>query len=114
MRRLEYFYITIFTTEHSALFFCRTPWKFGMWITQIDCEASSMIQAPSGCTQYYLGSDGVLKTFNFEGVQYLAKQNYRICIRSERGACHLKLDSDPNQFSLQVGWFAPHHLELIY
>ena len=73
-----------------------------------------MIQAPSGCTQYYLGSDGVLKTFNFEGVQYLAKQNYRICIRSERGACHLKLDSDPNQFSLQVGWFAPHHLELIY
>ena len=85
-----------------SFFWHRKPWKFGMWITQIDCETTTRIQSPPGCTQYYLGTDGIVKTFNFEGVQYLANQNYRICIRAERSACHMMLATDPNQFSLQV------------
>ena len=42
-----------------------------MWITQIDCREASIVQAPGGCNQYYFGREGTLKTFNFEGVQYL-------------------------------------------
>ena len=47
------------------------------------------MKAPAGCTQFHFGQAGIVKSFNFEGVQYLNNQNYRICIRSERqvGSC---------------------------
>ena len=48
-------------------------------LTQVDCSGveRSPIEAPKGCTQYYLGANGVVKSFNFEGVQYLTNHNYR-------------------------------------
>ena len=54
-------------------------YRFGFWITQVDCSGveRSPIEAPKGCTQYYLGANGVVKSFNFEGVQYLTNHNYR-------------------------------------
>ena len=85
------------TTVHST-----KSYKFGIWITQIDCTENSGIQAPGGCSQYYFGNDGVIKSFNFEGVQYLADQNYKICIRSEPGACFIGYAADTNHFMLQV------------
>ena len=50
----------------------------GLWLTQINCRESTAVQAPAGCTQYHFGNEGVIKSFNFEGVQYLASQNYKI------------------------------------
>ena len=72
------------------------PYKFGLWITQvvkrnisqlksalqIDCYDGSSVMAPGGCTQLHFGLEGIIKSFNFEGVQYLNNQNYHSCIRS--------------------------------
>ena len=38
--------------------------------------------APSGCTQYFFGSDeGTVKSFNFDGNSHLAEQNQVVCVR---------------------------------
>ena len=74
----------------------------GVWITQINCRDQSIVEAPSGCTQYHFGQNGLIKTFNFEGVQYLAGQNYKMCIRAEQGACFVGFQADPNHFMLRV------------
>ena len=65
--------LTVTTTINGKLY------RFGFWITQVDCSGveRSPIEAPKGCTQYYLGANGVVKSFNFEGVQYLTNHNYR-------------------------------------
>lgn len=60
------------------------------------------MEAPGGCTQYHFGKEGILKSFNFEGIQYLGNQNYKICIGSVTGACYLKVEADLNHFMLQV------------
>ena len=85
------------TTVHS-----NKPYKFGLWLTQISCKEAPMVQAPGGCSQYHFGNEGVIKTFNFEGVQYLADQNYKICVRSEQGACFIGYAADTNHFMLQI------------
>jgi len=77
------------------------PYKFGLWITQVNCFDGSSIMAPGGCTQYHFGMEGVIKSFNFEGVQYLNNQNYKTCMRSERGACYMELQADSNHFMLE-------------
>ena len=77
-------------------------YKFGFWITQIDCSVDSNLESPSGCTQYHQGEQGTIKTFNFEGAQYLTNQNYKICIRSEQDTCYMVFQVDSNQFYLQV------------
>ncbi len=87
---------------HITTAFSSKPYKFGIWITQINCRELSVVQAPGGCTQYYFGRNGLIKTFNFEGVQYLAGQNYKICIRAEPGACFVGFEAEPNHFMLQV------------
>ena len=76
----------------------------GIWITQINCNEAvgGSIEAPGGCTQYHFGDEGVIKSFNFEGVQYLGNQNYKICIRASPGACFVSVNADPNHFMLQV------------
>ena len=65
--------LTVTTTINGKLY------RFGFWITQVDCSGveRSPIEAPKGCTQYYLGANGVVKSFNFEGVHYLTNHNYR-------------------------------------
>ena len=35
-------------------------------------------------------------------MQYLADQNYKVCIRSEPGACFIGFAADTNHFMLQV------------
>ena len=85
----------------KSIFFSR-PYKFGIWITQINCAEKSVVEAPGGCNQYYFGKEGIIKTFNFEGVQYLAGQDYKMCIRSEAGACYVAFEAEINHFMLQV------------
>lgn len=77
------------------------PYKFGLWITQIDCFDGSSVMAPGGCTQFHFGMEGIIKSFNFEGVQYLNNQNYKSCIRSERGSCFVEFQADANHFMLE-------------
>ncbi|XP_059095527.1 uncharacterized protein LOC131890237 isoform X2 [Tigriopus californicus] len=78
------------------------PYKFGFWVTQVDCSSQPIIEAPAGCTQYFMSSSGTLKTFNFEGVQYLANQNYRACFRTTRSSCFMSFSADTSQFELSL------------
>ncbi len=39
-----------------------------------ECTPDSSVLAPAGCTQFHFGSQGSVKSFNFEGVQYLNNQ----------------------------------------
>eukprot|EP00096_Caligus_rogercresseyi_P007893 TRINITY_DN26032_c0_g1_i1.p1 TRINITY_DN26032_c0_g1~~TRINITY_DN26032_c0_g1_i1.p1 ORF type:complete len:403 (+),score=38.83 TRINITY_DN26032_c0_g1_i1:23-1210(+) len=45
--------------------------------------------APKGCTQYFTGTKGVVRSYNFQGKTHLARQNQNICIRRERGMCRI-------------------------
>ena len=38
---------------------------------------------------------------SLSGVQYLNNQNYRSCVRAERGSCFVELQADPNHFMLE-------------
>ncbi|KOX72558.1 hypothetical protein WN51_02087 [Melipona quadrifasciata] len=45
-------------------------------------------RAPTGCFQYFQGSNGTLKSLNFlSNGRFLANQDYLLCIRQERGMC---------------------------
>jgi len=90
--------LTVTTTINGKLY------RFGFWITQVDCSGveRSPIEAPKGCTQYYLGANGVVKSFNFEGVQYLTNHNYRVCLRIERDTCFMTYTADPSHFLIQL------------
>ncbi|XP_071749656.1 uncharacterized protein [Lepeophtheirus salmonis] len=45
--------------------------------------------APKGCTQYFTGTKGVVRSYNFQGKTHLARQNQNICVRRERGMCRI-------------------------
>ena len=53
------------------------------------------LTAPCGCGQYFTSTEGTVKGFNADGPtetdNYLAGQNYAICIRRERGFCSVSL-----------------------
>uniref|UniRef100_A0A182NFC9 CUB domain-containing protein n=1 Tax=Anopheles dirus TaxID=7168 RepID=A0A182NFC9_9DIPT len=60
-------------------------------------------RSPSGCMQYYTGSEGLIQTFNFaENGRYLANQNYRACIRQEKGMCSVAYEPCDDQ-SFRIG-----------
>ncbi|KAK1122080.1 hypothetical protein K0M31_009921 [Melipona bicolor] len=45
-------------------------------------------RAPTGCFQYFQGSNGTLKSLNFlSNGRFLANQDYLLCIRQERRMC---------------------------
>ena len=46
-------------------------------------------RAPPHCTQYFTGTTGYLKSFNYDSGYHLANQNYQICIRTERNMCKI-------------------------
>ena len=62
--------------------------------------------APTGCAQYYVGEKGVIKSFNFEGLQYFVDQDIRICIKPERGHCKIQFEAEANQFMISVKPFS--------
>ena len=62
--------------------------------------------APTGCVQYYVGEKGVVKSFNFEGLQYFVDQDIRICIKPERGHCNIQFEAEANQFMISVKLFS--------
>ena len=58
------------------------------------------IQAPTGCFQYHFDTSGLMKSFNYEGGQYLNNQHYRICILASSDACQIEYTSE-GEFMLE-------------
>ncbi|XP_059096772.1 uncharacterized protein LOC131891258 [Tigriopus californicus] len=58
-------------------------------IIQISCDDPDL--PPQGCTQYFTGSSGIVRTLNYnEGNgQHLANQNQLICVRRESENCRI-------------------------
>jgi len=57
-------------------------------VTQLECGSDNL--PPSGCTQYFFGSDtGTVSTYNYDGGFHLANQNQVQCIRREKGNCKI-------------------------
>jgi len=70
-----------------------TTRAFSIKVTQIPC--SSILRAPSGCTQYYYGSTtGTFSTYNFDQGVHLADQQQVICFRRELGYCRICWNAD--------------------
>merc|ERR1712110_750684 len=75
-------------------------WK--MLVTQIPCDSRTL--PPTGCLQYYTGTTGQLRSFNFlassSSYQHLNDQYYKICIRREERYCRIGYtqSTDPDSF----------------
>lgn len=82
------------TTEKSS------DYKWGLWITQIFCDGTRTIQAPTGCFQYHFDSSGIVQSFNYAGGQYFNDQHYRICILASNDACRIDYRSE-GEFMLE-------------
>ena len=66
-----------------------SDYKWGLWITQIFCDGTRTIQAPTGCFQYHFDYSGIIQSFNYAGGQYFNDQHYRICILASSDACQI-------------------------
>ena len=60
--------------------FQESDYNWGLWITQLPCDGSRLLTAPTGCFQYFLESSGIMRSYNFQGGQYLNNQVKRIKI----------------------------------
>merc|ERR1711990_20132 len=71
---------------------------------QISCTASW--KAPTDCVQYYTGTSGNVKSYNFAGSQMLSSMSYDNCIRQEKGYCRIQWQqnaaSTPDPFQLDT------------
>ena len=54
-----------------------SDYNWGLWITQLPCDGSRLLTAPTGCFQYFLESSGSLTSYNFQGGQYLNNQVFK-------------------------------------
>merc|ERR1719162_291060 len=72
-------------------------------VTQLECGSDNL--PPSGCTQYFFGSDtGTVSTYNYAGGFHLANQNQVQCIRREKGNCKICYTAVAyNDFSVSGG-----------
>ncbi|KFB36679.1 AGAP008199-PA-like protein [Anopheles sinensis] len=60
-------------------------------------------RSPTGCMQYFTGTEGLIQTFNFaENGRYLANHNYRACIRQEKDMCSVAYEPCDDQ-SFRIG-----------
>lgn len=85
--------------------------KWDVRITQIPCGpilGGHNHQAPTDCVQYFSGStQGYIQSYGFGSGQLLSAQNYKACIRQEKGYCgldwHPSSRTNPASFSLLSG-----------
>jgi len=62
--------------------------KWEIKVAQIPCN--SMYSPPEGCTQWFTGATGQIRSFNFGGSQsgqIIPSLNYNTCLRQEAGFC---------------------------
>ena len=72
-------------------------------ITQYSCDHPNL--APSGCTQYYYGTEATnqVRTFNWQGTRHLASQRQNICVRREAGNCRICWSADTPATDFELG-----------
>lgn len=70
-------------------------------VTQVKC--SSKLRAPDGCLQYFTEDTGTIQSFNNGGTGlHLAAQDYRLCVRPNRGMCSICYSAATTDFGLGV------------
>lgn len=81
-----------------------TARKWKIKVSQVECNSKS--KPEQGCLQYFTGSSGTVKTFNWDdnqaSLEHLNNQKYQVCIRQESGYCTIgwKQSSDPDSFKI--------------
>ena len=64
-------------------------------------------RAPTDCVQYFTGTSGSVKSYNFGGGQLLRTQIYNNCIRTEAGYCAIQWKesstTSPDPFDVGTG-----------
>ena len=80
MKYVEFVIVTVGEALLEAGNFEISDYNWGLWITQLPCDGSRLLTAPTGCFQYYLESSGSLKSYNFQGGQYLNNQVIQLLI----------------------------------
>jgi len=65
-----------------------TAKTYNILARQISCTAEW--KAPTDCVQYFTGKSGSVKSYNFQGSQFLKGQIYNNCIRTEKGYCAIQ------------------------
>jgi len=72
---------------------------FEIKITQLACDSPT--RPPVGCLQYFVGTEGRIKSFNWDGGNgHLPDQDYTMCIRQEKGFCCTKYSLCPSENGL--------------
>jgi hypothetical protein len=78
--------------------------EWNIHIMQIPCTAEWKPQ--DGCLQWFTGTTGYIKSFNYDGGYHLANQYYTSCIRAERGYCEISYSS-VSTTSFQISEITP-------
>ncbi|KAK7076760.1 hypothetical protein SK128_022907, partial [Halocaridina rubra] len=76
-------------------------YRWGVWISQINCKDQSTIEAPPGCFQYFTESTGEIKSFSYDDGTYYVDQHYRICIATSRNTCSVTFSAQPQEFMIE-------------
>ena len=96
----QHFYIETSRTgansyvEFSVSTQTSSQYKWGLWITQITCDGTRTIQAPTGCFQYYFDTAALIQSYNYDGGQYYTDQHYRMCILTSTAACQISFTTE--------------------
>jgi len=72
----------------------------------------TVLPAEEGCLQYFTGVSGQIKSYNYDpgaGLQ-LSKQDYSICIRTERNFCGIQYASCPDSGRI---WIINHSINCL-
>ena len=81
-----------------------TAKTFNVLARQVSCTATW--RAPTDCTQYFTGSAGSVKSYNYAGGQLLQGNYYTNCIRTEAGYCRIQWKesstSSPDTFAMSA------------
>jgi len=62
--------------------------EWNIQVMQISC--SSWWKPQDGCSQWYTGTTGYVKSFNYDEGTHLADQLYTVCVRQEYGYCSIE------------------------
>jgi len=78
-----------------------TDRTFEIKVTQIECNNAA--RPPEGCLQYFVGTEGRVKSFNWDaGTGHLQNQAYTMCIRQEKGFCCAKYSLCPSEANFEL------------
>lgn len=91
------------TTAAATVTFVQPTAGTSTWrikVSQIECYSAN--RAPSGCLQYFSGSNKhTVTSFNYDGLActatgcFLETQDYRVCFRDEAGMCGVAYSETP-------------------